>query len=214
MGRNFRHDPKIGVRSTSLVGNDVLEKSVFPVSHDQRSPHDSLPLSLYFCRPHGIPLIVQNFPPWRLQPETLIAWKMLAAYKVSQIFVTTISQNWVFLTRNTAIKMAGSCRNICRPSLEKMTNINCPPRLLLLLCPFGQHSSPGLTHVTFNATFVASVTQSRNKTWRPLLHLLQLTQNIIWSCEEQICVRKTSHKWQDTPWGPRKKIAKLQKMRG
>ena len=122
-GRNFGHDYKIGVHRTSLVDNDVFRKRLLFVSNDQRIPHDSLSLSLYFCRKSGIPFIVQQFPAWQLQPQTLVAWKMLAALEVSQNFMVTMSQNRNVLTTNTAIKLAGLCCNISGPSNKKLTNI-------------------------------------------------------------------------------------------
>ena len=81
--RNFGHNSRIGVHSTNLVDNDVLRKRVLPVSYDQRSPHDSLTLSLNFYRTHGIPFLVQHFPVWRVQDQALVAWKMFAALEVS-----------------------------------------------------------------------------------------------------------------------------------
>ena len=46
-------------------------------SLSQRSPHFFLPLSLYFCWTHGIPLILQHVPAWCLQPQTFVAGKIL-----------------------------------------------------------------------------------------------------------------------------------------
>ena len=67
-GRNLSVDSMIGVHSTSLCDkdNDVFRKKVLSASHDQRSPHDSLPLSRYFCKTHGIPSMNQQFPALRL----------------------------------------------------------------------------------------------------------------------------------------------------
>ena len=91
-GGNFGNDPKIGVQGTSLVDNDVFSERVLPVSRNQRSPHYSLPLSLHISSFHGLPRLVQHFPVWRLQPQTLVAWKMLAALEVSQNLMVTMSK--------------------------------------------------------------------------------------------------------------------------
>ena len=182
--RNIGHDSKVRVHSTSLVTNDVFTKrshvhGVVNVSHDQSRPHDFLPLSLYFCRTHGIPLIIQQFPAGRLQPQTLVASKMLATLEMLQNSVVTMCQNNDVFTMNTAIKMAGLCRSICGATNKKLTKIACPAHLLHPINPFGSHSSPGLTHVLFIAVCVSGVTQSKNNTSWSLLHLLQLAQNII-----------------------------------
>ena len=103
---------KIDVHSTSLVDKDVFRKRVLSVSHDRRSPLDSLLLLLYSCRTHGIPLVVQHFPVWRFQHQTMAAIKKPSALEVSQNFVITISWNRDFLSTNAAIKTTGLCRNI------------------------------------------------------------------------------------------------------
>ena len=175
-GRNFGHDPKIRVNSTSLVDNHVFRKRGLSVSHEQKSPHYSLPLTTWFFKIHGIPFIVQHFPACRLRGQTFVAWKMLASLEVSQIFLLTISQNRDVLTRNMAKEMAGLCRNHCGLGHKKPTDITGPSRLLLFISPFGPYSSPGLTHVNFSVACLTGVTQTRNSTGPPLL---QLAQNII-----------------------------------
>ena len=125
-GGNYCHNSKIWVHCTTPVDNDVLGKRVFQVSHDQESSHYLLPLSLHFCKTHGIPLIIQHFPAWRLQPQTLVAGKMFAALEVSQIFVLTMSQHKDVLATNMAKEMAAFCRNTCGPSHKKMPNIKGP----------------------------------------------------------------------------------------
>ena len=178
-GRNNRHNPKIRFRCTSLVDNDGLGKRVLPVSHDQRSPHYFLPVSLHFCRTQTIPLIIQHFPTWRLEPQTLVAWKRLVALENSENFVVDMSQYRDVLATNAAIKRAGLCRNICGPSRKKLTNITGPPRLVPFISPLGPHSSPGLTHVTLIAAFVAGITQSENSTGRPLRYWLKISSNSV-----------------------------------
>ena len=139
---NFRSDVKLRwgmkfwplsqdwVYSASLVDNEVFRKRVPPASYNQRRPHDSLLLSIFFCRTYGILLIHQHLPAWRLQPQTLVAWKLLTALEVSKNL--PVSQRIQVLTTNTAIKMAGLCLNICWPCYQKLTNVDCPPRRLHL----------------------------------------------------------------------------------
>ena len=78
---------------------------------------------LYLCWTHGIPLVIQHFPAWHLQSQTLVARKMFAAVEVPQFFVVTMSQHGHILATNTAIEMAGFCRNIRGPSHKKLPNI-------------------------------------------------------------------------------------------
>ena len=120
-GGNVRHNTKIRVPCTSFVDNHVFGKRVLPVSHDQRVPHYLLPLSLYFCWTHGIPLIIQDFPAWRLQPQTLVAGKIFAALEVPQIFVVTMSQHRNVLLTNTAKKWLGFIATSAGPVTK-----NCP----------------------------------------------------------------------------------------
>ena len=133
----FSPSLKIWVHRTSVVNNDVSRKWVLPVSHDQRSPHYLLPLALYFCWTHVIPLIIQHFPAWRLQPQTLVAGKIFAALEVPQKFVVTMSQHRHILATNTAIEMAEFCCKICGPSHKKLPNITSPPSFPHFVCPLG-----------------------------------------------------------------------------
>ena len=130
-GGNFRHNPKIRVHCTTLVDNDVLENRVVPISHDQKSPH-YLPLSLHFCWTHGISLIIQHFPAWRLQPQTLVAGKMFAALEVSQNFLVTMSHYRDARVTNAATETARFCRNICVHSHKKLPNITGLPFFFIL----------------------------------------------------------------------------------
>ena len=117
--------PRFG--STSPVSLTMMSsENATPVSHVQRSPHYLLQLSLHFWRTHGIPLIIQHFPAWRLEPQTLVPGKMLAALEVSQNFVVTMSQYRDVLATSTAIEMAGLCCNVCGPSHKKLPNITGP----------------------------------------------------------------------------------------
>ena len=131
IGRYFCHDSKLGVHNTSLVDNDVFSKRLLPVSHDQRSSHDSLSLWLYFCRAHGIPLIVQHLPAWRLQPQALVAGKTFAAVKLPQNLMVTLTKNRNVLAADATIEMAGLCCNICGPSHKRLT-YNAPHAFLIL----------------------------------------------------------------------------------
>ena len=136
-GRNFSHHPKIPVHTTSFINNDDFWEWVFPVSHDQRSPHCLLSLALYLCCTHDVPLIVEHFPAWSLQPQTLVARKVFAALEVPQNLVVTMSKHQHVLATNSAIKMTGFCRNIFGPSRKESPNITRSPSLLQLIRFFG-----------------------------------------------------------------------------
>ena len=144
-GRNLGHHPKSRVHHTTFVNNDVLREWVLPVSHDQRNPHYPLSLALYFCWTHAVPLIIQHFPAWRLQPQTLIARKVFAAPKVPQNLVVTMSQHQHDLATNSAIKMTGFCRNISGPSHKESPNITHPPSFLHLVRFLGRGSPTSLS---------------------------------------------------------------------
>ena len=169
--------PRLG--STAPVSSTMTfsEKRVIFVSYDQRSPHDTLSLSLYLFRTHGIPLIVQHLPACCLQPQTLIVGKMLAALEVLQNLMMTMSENRDVLATDAAVKLPRLCRNICGPSHKKPAA--CLPHHLHFAIPFWPHSPPGFTHITPFAACVAGATPSRKNTRRPSFHLLQLAQNII-----------------------------------
>ena len=177
--------------STAPVSSTMTSpEKVYSLSPDQRSPHYLPPLSLHFCRTHGIPLIIQHLQAWRLQPQTLIACEMFAALEVSQNFVVKLSQYRDVLATNTAIEMAGFCRNICGPSHQKLPNIIGRRSFLYLVRHFEPQSSTGLTHVTIIAACGAGVTQLTKSTGRPLLYLLQPAQNIMQSFEQQMYVKE------------------------
>ena len=53
--------------------------------------------------------------------------------EVSQNLVVTMSQHRDVFATNTAIEMAGFCRNICRPSQKKLPNIIAPPQVFFIL---------------------------------------------------------------------------------
>ena len=61
------------------------------------------------------------------------------------------------------------------------------PGLFHFIWPFGPQSSTRLTQVALIATSGAGVAQRRISTGRPLLYLPQPTQNIMLSCEQQVC---------------------------
>ena len=129
-GGNLSHHPQIRVHSTSFVNNDVFWERALPVSHDQRSPHDFFALALYLCWTHDVPLIVKRFPAWRPQPQTLIARKVFAALEVPQNLVMTMCQHRNVLATNSAVKMTGLCRNICRLSHKGSPNVTRSPSSL------------------------------------------------------------------------------------
>ena len=84
------------------------------------------------------------------------------------------------------------------------------PRVFYLLSPFGRHSLPGLTHVTFSAARVAGVTQSRNNTRRllfPCSHRLKTSSNPVNSKNAWEGIFCEQH---DTPWWWGREAAKLQ----
>ena len=178
-GGNLGHHPQVRVHSTSLVNDDVFTERVLPVSHDQRSPHDPLSLALYLRRTHDISLIVKHFPAWRLQTQPLITRKVLAALEVPQNLVLAMSQYGYVLATNSAIKMTGLCRCICRPSHKESPNFTSSPSSLHLISLPRTQSPPWLASITFVTTRVSGIAQSRNNTRWPLLQLLQPTQNII-----------------------------------
>ena len=178
-GWNLRHHPHIRVHSTSFVNNDVFCEWVLPVSHDQRNPHDLHSLALYLCWTHDVPLIVKHFPAWRPQPQTLIARKVFAALEVPQKLVMTMSQHRNVLATNSAVKMTGLCRNICRPSHKESPNVTRSPSSLHLVRLLRTSPLPWLTSITRITTRVSGVAQPRENAKWPLFHLLQSTQNII-----------------------------------
>ena len=177
-GGKFRHNPKVRVHCSTLFDNDVLGKRVLPVSHDQRSLHYLLPLSLHLFWTHDIPLIIQHFPAWRLQSQKLVTGEMFAAPEVSQNFMVTISQYRDVLAPNTAEETLGFVATSVSPVTK-----NCPkslaPSFLHFVRPFAPQLSPGLTHVPLIATCVTGVAQPKNSTGRLLLYLLQPAQDII-----------------------------------
>ena len=178
-GGNLGHYPQVWVHSTSLVNDDVFTERVLLVPHDQRSPHDPLSLALYLRWTHDVSLIVEHFPARRLQTQPLIARKVLAALKVPQNLVLAMSQHRNVLATNSAVKMTGLCRCICRPSHKESPNVTTSPSSLHLISLPRTQSPPRLASITFITTRVSGIAQPRNNTWWSLLHLLQPTQNII-----------------------------------
>ena len=143
---------------------ECLQKKGTPCPHDQRSPHDSLPLSLYFCRTQGIPLTVQYLQTGRLQPQTMVAGKALAALVVSQNLMVTMSEYRDVLKTDTVVKMTTALSQHLWAQSAKTDQHHLIPTLVHLISPFGPNSPPGLTHVTIIVTCVAGVTQSSNNT--------------------------------------------------
>ena len=159
-GGNFRHPPKLRVYCTSLVNNDVFGKWVRLFSHDQRSPHYLLPLALYFCWTHGIPLIIQHFPSWRLRLQTLVARKVFAALEVPQNFVVTMSQHRHVLATNLA--MTEFCRKICGPSHKTLPNITSPQAFFILYVLLERNRSRG-SPMSLSSPLVSLVSPNRGK---------------------------------------------------
>ena len=85
--------------------------------------------------------------------------------------------------------MTGLCCCICGPSHKKLPNVTRSPSLLHSVRLFRTYPPPWLTSITFITTRVSGVPQPRNNTGWSLLHMLQPTQNIIYSCEQQVCVK-------------------------
>ena len=134
-----------------------------PVSHDQRILHYFFTLALHFCWTHGIPLIIQHFQAWRLQPQTLVAVKMFAAPEVQQKLVVTMSQHRHVLATTSAIEMTGFCRNICGPSHKKLPNITRPQLFFILYVLLERNRRRG-SPMSLSSPLVSLVSPNRGLT--------------------------------------------------
>ena len=156
----FAITPRFGSK-ISFVNNDVFGKWVLPVYHDQRNPHYILPLALYFCWNHAIPLIIHQFPAWRLQSQTLVSRKVVAALEVPQNFVMTMSQHRHILATNPAMEMTGFCSNVCGHSHINCSTSLAPPPAIFILYVFLERNRRRASALSLSSPLVSLVSPNR-----------------------------------------------------
>ena len=134
--RNLGKDWQRRIRSSRIIWNQILGKSILSIPNDQRTTKNELPSAHQLTLTKRVSLKVQ-YPSTRcFQSQLLVTSKMFDTLEVSQDFMWAVGQHQNVLAADATVKVARFASCICSSSDEETKDFICPSHFLHFKCAF------------------------------------------------------------------------------